>query len=88
MDFNKLSFDTIGAIIEVHRQLGPGLPEAVYQEALEMELTAGGIPFEAEKRVHAVYKGEGLESFFKLDLLVAGLLVVELKSVETIAPVP
>ena len=49
MDLNKLSFNTIGAIIEVHRQLGPGLPEAVYHEALELELEAREIPFESGK---------------------------------------
>ena len=76
----------IGAAIEVHRHLGPGLPEEPYQVAMELELSARGIPYERQKPVNISYKGI-IVGRGKIDLLVAGRLVVELKSVESLAPV-
>jgi GxxExxY protein len=83
---NELSRLVIGAAIEVHRQLGPGLPEEAYQRAMEIEFGIRQIPFERQKVVEIVYKGV-LVAKGKIDLLVGGLLVVEIKSVESIGPV-
>lgn len=76
------AYEVIGAIHEVHKELGPGLNEKVYQEGLQLELTEREIPFEREKTFHPVYHGETMESTYRLDFLVLGNIVVELKSVE------
>lgn len=77
----------IGAAIDVHRALGPGLLEAVYEECLARELTIRGIPFECQKPIPLVYRGLKLECGYRLDLLVAGRIVVEIKAIETVAPI-
>jgi GxxExxY protein len=76
----------IGAAIEVHRHLGPGYLEAVYEEALAFEFGLCGIPFERQKPVAVDYKGHPVGEGY-LDFLVDSCLVVELKAVETLAPV-
>jgi GxxExxY protein len=83
---NQLAHAVIGAAIEVHRLLGPGHAESVYEEALCIEFQLRSIPYERQKLVHIVYKGTRVGET-RLDILVGGLLVVELKSVETLAPV-
>jgi GxxExxY protein len=76
----------IGAAIEVHRHLGPGFLESVYEEALEVELGLRSIPFERQKPVSVSYKehdvGEG-----RVDLLVGNELLVELKAIDALAPI-
>ena len=67
--------------------LGPGLLESAYQECLSRELTVRGIPFEREYPLPLEYKGIRLQCGYRLDLLVAGAVVVEVKSVETLTPV-
>ena len=83
---NALSRRVIGAALEVHRRLGPGLPESVYENALCLELEAQAIPYRRQVPVEARYRGvvvgEG-----RVDLLVADALVVELKAVEAIKDV-
>ena len=86
MDENELSYAVIGAIIEVHKQLGPGLLECVYEEALALELKLRGIPFARQKKVPVRYKGRLLEAELRLDFLVGDKLIIELKSVETVTP--
>ena len=86
MDENELSYVVIGAVIEVHRELGPGLPEGVYEEALAVEFRARGVAYERQKRVPVRYKDELLESTFRLDFLVGGKLILELKAVAEVAP--
>ena len=76
----------IGAAIEVHRVLGPGYLESVYEEALAVELDLRGIPFERQKAVAVDYKGYAVGEG-RLDLLVDSRLVVELKAVEALAPI-
>jgi GxxExxY protein len=76
----------IGAVIEVHKVLGPGLPEGVYEDALALEFEARRIPYERQKAVPVLYKGQLLEARFRLDFLVGGILIVELKAVETLHP--
>src|SRR5262249_41474381 len=72
----------IGAAIEVHRTLGPGLLESVYETALASELTERRIPFERQKPVPIRYHGLILDGGLRLDFLVGGELIVELKTVE------
>jgi GxxExxY protein len=82
MDVNELTEQIIGAAIEVHRHLGPGLLESAYQRCLARELTLRGIPFQPERQLPVEYKGVLLDCGYRLDLLVADLVVVEAKSVE------
>jgi len=83
---DRLAQEVIGAAIEVHRHLGPGFLESVYEEALAIELTMRQIPFERQRPIAVSYKahavGEG-----RIDLLVAGDLLVELKAVDALAPI-
>ena len=76
----------IGAAIEVHRELGPGFLESLYEEALCVELALRGIRFQRQLPVDAVYKGQNIGQA-RLDLLVDSLLVVELKYVDALAPI-
>ena len=80
-DFDELSGKVIAAAIQVHRKLGPGFLESVYEHALRRELTERQIPFEKQKEIKIVYDGV-LVGTHVLDLLVAGVLVLELKAVE------
>ncbi|HPV07155.1 MAG TPA: GxxExxY protein [Aggregatilineales bacterium] len=82
----ELTYAVIGAAMEVHRVLGPGFPEQVYQEALECELTLRHIPFESQRLVRVVYKGRSVADYY-LDLVVDGKVVVELKAVGELASV-
>ncbi len=77
----------IGAAIEVHRQLGPGLLESAYQECLCHELHLLGLSFERQVVLPVSYKGLQLDCGYKLDLVVEREVVLELKSVEKILPV-
>jgi GxxExxY protein len=79
---NLLTEKLIGAAIEVHRELGPGLLESAYHKALEHELRLRGIPFESEKPCAVSYKGTVIENAYRLDLLVDNAVVIELKTVE------
>jgi GxxExxY protein len=84
---NELSGEIIGAAIEVHRILGPGLLESIYEEALVMELELRKINVSRQVEVLVEYKGRPLKNVLRLDLLVDDLIVVEVKSVERILPV-
>lgn len=84
---NELTYEIIGAAIEVHKLLGPGLLESTYRECLCRELALRGISFRREYGVPLHYKGTRLESGYRADLLVADLVVVEIKAVEVLAPV-
>jgi GxxExxY protein len=77
----------IGAAIEVHRLLGPGLLESAYEECLCKELTVRDIAYERQKPIPVMYKGVKLECGYRIDLLVEKSVVVELKSIEAIAPI-
>jgi GxxExxY protein len=77
----------IGCAIEVHRHLGPGLLESVYRHCLLIELLLAGLRVEAEKFVTIDYKGHRIPKMLKIDLLVEGSLVVELKAVDKLHPV-
>jgi GxxExxY protein len=86
-ELNVLSSKVIGAGIEVHRHLGPGLLEAVYEDCLCDELTLRGIPFERQVSVPVAYKGRELGTRYRIDLVVNGMLIVELKAIEVLLPV-
>ena len=84
MDISRLKahiFDIIGAIHEVHRELGPGLNEFCYQEGLEIEFTERGIPFLRELSFHSQYHGKEMKAIYKLDFLCKSNIIVECKSV-------
>ena len=84
---NRITREIIGAAIEVHRALGPGLLESAYEECLCRELTLRPIPFERQVPLPLEYKGQRLDCGYRLDLLVGGAVVVEVKAVDEIAPV-
>jgi len=85
-ELDELARRVIGAAIEVHRELGPGFLESVYEEALGVELRLRQIPAEQQARVRVLYKGhEAGEA--RLDFLIGGALVVELKAVEAVVPI-
>ncbi|MBR0045673.1 MAG: GxxExxY protein [Bacteroidaceae bacterium] len=81
----SLTYDVIGAAMEVHKTLGCGFTERVYQDALEEELKIRGIPYEREARMHVTYKGRILESEYIPDFVCYGEVVVELKAVEELS---
>ena len=85
-DLNKLTERIIGCTIEVHRQLGPGLLESVYESASCIELDLAGLAFERQKVVPVIYKGHMIGEH-RLDLLVEDIVIIELKSVERFDPI-
>jgi len=85
-DLNELSQRVIGAAIEVHRHLGAGFLESVYEEALCYELTLRDIPYERQFSVAVQYKNHAV-GIGRLDLLIDRCLVIELKAIETILPI-
>jgi GxxExxY protein len=84
---NELSGEIIGAAIEVHRVLGPGLLESLYEEALVVELGLRNIQVIRQVEVPVDYKGHRLQNLLRLDLMIGDLIIVEVKSVENILPV-
>ena len=84
---DPLTAAIIGAAIEVHREMGPGLLESVYQTCLEEELRRRDIAFLSQHRMPLAYKGKVLEIEFVLDFYFPGKLVVEIKTVETLLAV-
>jgi GxxExxY protein len=82
-----LSNDIIGAATEVHRLLGPGLLESAYEECLARELQLRRVAFERQIRLPIEYKGERLDCGYRLDFIVDGLVIVELKAVDRLEPV-
>jgi len=87
MDINKLSSKIIGAAIEVHKALGPGLLESVYEECMCHELGLRGLSFEKQKPLPIEYKGNKLDCGYRLDIVAENSIVRELKSCEKIEPI-
>ena len=87
MIHDELSGEIIGAAIEVHRVLGPGLLESLYEEALVVELGLRNIKVARQVEVPVDYKGNRLQNLLRLDLMIGDLIIVEVKSVEHILPV-
>jgi len=84
---NDIIYKILGAVIAVHKELGPGLLESVYHKCLMHELDLRGIKYQSELIVPIKYKGLELDANLRLDLFVEGLVPVELKSTEGIAPI-
>jgi GxxExxY protein len=82
MNENELSNLIIGAAINVHREIGPGVFESVYEECLCVELSRLKLKFERQKKIDLVYNGENMGLAFKADILVEDCVLIELKSVE------
>ncbi len=87
MNHGELSGKVIGAAIEVHRAMGPGLLESIYEECLACELALRGVSYQRQFAVPLVYRGRQLGSGLRIDFLVEGQIVVELKAIEGILPV-
>jgi GxxExxY protein len=86
-DLKQLVYDVIGAAIEVHKHLGPGLLESIYHKCMIKELELRGISFNSELIIPLEYKGLELESDLRCDLFIKKVLVLELKACEKINPV-
>ena len=87
MTNNELTYEIRGAIFDVYNELGPGLLESVYEEALVFELKERGLKVERQMEVPIRYKGNELKTPLRLDLLIENMIIVELKSVEEMKPV-
>jgi len=81
------TYSIIGAAMEVHRQLGHGFLESVYQEAMALEMTARGIPYRREVEIPVFYKGQRLNAFFRADFLCFDSVIVELKALANLSGV-
>jgi GxxExxY protein len=81
-ELNALTGEIIGAALAVHKELGPGMLEAAYEACLAFELLDRGLGVEREKTLPITYRGQILECGYRLDLLVNGLAIVEVKSIE------
>jgi len=87
MDINELSSKIIGAAIEVHKTLGPGLLESAYEECLCYEFGLRDLSNERQKALPVIYKCKELDCGYRLDIVVENLIVLELKSCERIEPI-
>ena len=85
-NYNELTYKIISACIEVHRELGPGLLESVYEVCLLEELEKCGLKATSQVRLPVVYKGKVLSKEFVMDIVVEGLVVLELKTIESLHP--
>jgi GxxExxY protein len=83
-DINQLTESIIGAAIEVHKELGPGLLESTYEACLLFELRERGLKAEKQKELPVLYKGVFIDCGYRLDVLVEDLVILELKSIEKV----
>jgi GxxExxY protein len=86
-EFNQITHDIIGAAIEVHRALGPGLLESAYEACLAYEIGERGLKVERQKPLPPIYKDVTLDCGYRLDLLVENTVIVEVKTVDKLAPI-
>ncbi|HTJ78053.1 MAG TPA: GxxExxY protein [Rariglobus sp.] len=87
MEFDPLSHRILGCALEVHRTLGPGLLESVYEKALAWELAADNLKVVVQAPIPVTYKGRDLDCGFRIDILVENSIIVELKTVDALAPI-
>ncbi|MCH8533718.1 MAG: GxxExxY protein [Flavobacteriaceae bacterium] len=87
MTENQISSKVIGAAIEVHKQLGPGLLESAYEYCLAHELESLGFTVERQVALPIIYKGIKLDAGYRIDLLINQKLIIEIKSIEALAPI-
>jgi len=85
MDSNQASFLLIGCALEVHKNLGPGLLESVYEACLVKELNRAGLECKTQVPIPITYKNEQLDVFYRADMIVENVLLVELKSIDKVA---
>jgi GxxExxY protein len=86
-EYNKLSQHIIGCCISVHKELGPGLLESVYEECLAIELKNVGLNFKRQVYLPVLYKGEQTNQNFRLDYLIEDEIILELKAIEAVLPI-
>jgi GxxExxY protein len=86
-ELNELTGRVIGLCIEIHRHLGPGLLESAYEQALAWELFQAGLKFERQRDTPLLYKGVKLDCGYRLDFVIEGKLIVELKAVSELLPI-
>ena len=86
-DIDDLTYLIIGCAIEVHKELGPGLLESIYESCFIEELNRKGLAYQSQLQVPIVYKGKHLDAGLRLDILVENIMILEIKSVEKILPV-
>ena len=84
---SELTRRIIGAAIAVHRELGPGLLEAVYEECLSFELGLAGLPFSRQQPIPVVYRGTKLDCAYRADLIVCSRVIIEIKAIASLAPI-
>lgn len=87
LELDGLTYEVIGCAIEVHKQLGPGLLEAVYERCFVRELEVSGIEFQTQVSLPVLYKGDVLDASLRIDVLVENKLVVELKAIDDLRAV-
>jgi len=87
MSENELSKIIVNSCYQIHKELGPGLFESVYEECLHFELIQQGLSVQRQKELPVIYKSLKMEIGFRTDLIVENKVIVEIKSIETIAPV-
>jgi len=87
MQINELTECVIGACIEIHKAIGPGLLESAYEECLCHELRLANLAFERQRPLPVAYKGVKLDCGYRIDLVVEGTLIVELKTVQELQPI-
>ncbi|WP_245189437.1 GxxExxY protein [Lunatimonas salinarum] len=87
MELNDLSYKIIGCVYKVHSELGPGLLESTYEVCLEYEMRKAGLAVERQKPLPVIYDNIRLEAGYRIDLLVNHQVILELKSVDEIAPI-
>jgi len=85
--FGGITEQVIGCCIEIHKQLGPGLLESAYEQCLCYELSALGVAFERQKPLPMKYKTVNLDCGYRLDLVIQGKIILELKTVENLLPI-
>lgn len=86
-ELDDLTYNVVGAAIEVHKHIGPGLLESAYQKCLAIELNDRNINFSEEFQIPLYYKGHKVETLFRCDFLIENIMVLELKSVSEIIPI-
>ena len=87
MTENEIAHKIIGIALEIHKKLGPGLLESVYENILEYDLKEAGLKIDTQVPIPLVYKEIKMDAGFRLDLLIENKVIVEIKSIETLAPV-
>jgi GxxExxY protein len=87
VELNTISSKIIGAAIEVHKTIGPGLLESAYEECLCHELDLRGLSIERQKPLSLTYKGKRMDCGYRLDVVVENVVLIELKSIEVIQPI-